>query len=64
MKPPPPPSSKAQLNLPLLTVPACVIPQETQAELILAIVELLIGAAREPVEDPSEGGADECEAHR
>jgi hypothetical protein len=63
MKPPPPPA-KAQLNLPLLTMSACVLPQETQAELILAIVELLIGAAREPVEHPSQGGANECEAHR
>ena len=50
-----------QLNLPLLQGPTCVVPDDTQAELVLALVELLIGAAHVGVED---GGEDESEAHR
>ena len=53
--------TKIQLNLPLLQGPTCVVPDDTQAELILALVELLIGAAQADVED---GGDDESEAHR
>jgi hypothetical protein len=50
-----------QLNLPLLQGPARVVPDDQQAALILALVELLIGAARVDLED---GGDDESEAHR
>jgi hypothetical protein len=49
-----------QLNLPLLQGPACVVSDDKQAELVLALVELLIGAAHVGVED---GGDDESEAH-
>jgi hypothetical protein len=37
------------------------VPADKQAELVLALVELLIGAARVGLE---EGGDDESEAHR
>jgi hypothetical protein len=62
MKPPPIPRGHQtiQLNLPLLQGPTCVVPDDTQAELVLALVELLIGAAHVGVED---GGDDESEAH-
>lgn len=50
-----------QLNLPLLQPPASVVREDKQAELILALVELLIGAAHISLED---GGDDESEAHR
>lgn len=53
--------TKTQLNLPLLQGPTCVVPDDKQAELILALVELLIGAAQADLED---GGDDESEAHR
>ena len=51
----------SQLNLPLLQGPTCVVPADTQAELVLALVELLIGAVQVDLED---GGDDESEAHR
>ena len=50
-----------QLNLPLRQGPTCVVPDDKQAELVLALMELLIGAAHVGVED---GGDDESEAHR
>ena len=50
-----------QLNLPLLQVPTCVVPDDKQAELVGALVELLIGAAHVGLEDR---GDDESEAHR
>jgi hypothetical protein len=50
-----------QLHLPILQPPASVVPEDTQVELILALVELLIGAAHISLED---GGDDESEAHR
>ena len=50
-----------QLHLPLLQGPTCVVPDDKQAELVLALVELLIGAA--PV-GPTEGGDDASETHR
>ena len=53
--------TKIQLNLPLPQEPTCVVPDDTQAELILALVELLMGAARADLEG---GGDDESEAHR
>lgn len=61
---PPAPRLSLQLNLPLLNVPACVVPNDKQAELILALVELLIGAAHATVRDTSDGGDDDCETHR
>lgn len=61
MKPPARPRATSQLNLPLLQGPTGAVPSVTQAELILALVELLIGAARVSLE---EGGDDASEAHR
>lgn len=60
---PPTPRVKApiQLNLALLQGPACVVPDDKHAELVLALVELLIGAVHVGLED---GGDDESEAHR
>jgi hypothetical protein len=57
------PRSNLQLNLPLLQFPPCVLPTDTQAALVLALVELLIGAVLEPAARP-DGGDDEREAHR
>lgn len=51
-----------QFNLPLLTEPAAVLPGDKQRELALALVELLIGVARESVGDSARGGGDESEA--
>lgn len=53
--------TKIQLNLPLLQEPTCVVPDDSQAELILALVELLIGAAQA---DLKGGGDDESEVDR
>ena len=53
-----------QLNLPLLNVGGCVPPREKQAELVLALVELLIGAATDTAVRPHGGGADVRETHR
>ncbi len=56
--------SNLQLNLPLLQVPPCVMPADKQAELVLALVELLIAASvLEPSARP-DGGDDERDAHR
>jgi hypothetical protein len=53
-----------QLNLPIVSVAPSVLPDETRAELVLALVELLIEAAQPPIEASRDGGADECETHR
>jgi hypothetical protein len=58
----PPKSEKLQLNLPLLSVPATVIPDH-QKDLTLALVELLLSAADEDIEPQGNGGGDESEAH-
>jgi hypothetical protein len=55
-------SANLQLNLPLLSIPATVIPNH-QKDLTLALVELLMGAADEGVEPQGNGGGDESEAH-
>jgi hypothetical protein len=61
MKPPAPRlHATIQLNLPLLQGPACGVSDDKQAELVLALVELLIGAVHVGFED---GGDDESEAH-
>ena len=51
-----------QLNLPMSVV-SHVLPAETRAALVLALVDLLVEAAQPSLDAPSEGGADECEAH-
>ena len=50
-----------QLNLPLLQGPMYVVPADQQAELVAALVALLIDAAQVGVKD---GGDDESEADR
>ena len=57
---------RAQLNLPLLNVPASVLPDDKQVELVLALVELLVSAAKEQCrsECHREGGDDERQAYR
>jgi hypothetical protein len=50
-----------QLNLPLLQGPTYMVPADQQAELVVALVELLIDAAHVGVKD---GGDDESEADR
>jgi len=52
-----------QLNLSLLTATACVIPEEKQKELMLALVELLSGAAVEGVQPQANGDNNEYETH-
>lgn len=52
--------SATQFNLPLSTESA-VLPGDKQKELIHALVELLIGAARESAGNPADGGEDESE---
>jgi len=54
-----------QWNLPLVETPALPIPE--QRELALALMELLIQAARQisrSSNDPKPGGPNECETHR
>lgn len=62
MKPPPPLSP--QLHLPLLDMPATMIPPDRQGELVVALVELLIGAARAITPYTRDGGVDERKTHR
>jgi hypothetical protein len=51
-----------QLNLPMGVV-SRVLPAETRAALVLALVDLLIEAAQPSLDALSEGGANECETH-
>jgi hypothetical protein len=51
----------SQLNLPLPQGPTWVLPADRQAELVVALVALLIDAAHVAVKD---GGDDESEADR
>jgi hypothetical protein len=55
------PKRNAQLNLPLLDVPATVLPDNKQRELVMALVELLLGAANEKADQPISRGSDESE---
>jgi hypothetical protein len=59
----PPPHLSPQLHLPLLNSPLTVLPPDEQTELILALVELLLGAARALTPDKRDGGLDERETH-
>ena len=63
MKRPAKPTSP-QLNLALVDVPAAAVPGNKQRELAVALVELLMSAARESVVRPTNGGGDEPEADR
>jgi hypothetical protein len=60
----PQPRLTAQLNLPLLTGSASVVPGDRQADLVLALMELLLGAADAAAGKVSDGGDNECETHR
>ena len=59
-----PSSPTWQPNLPMRNVAPSVLPAETRAELVLALVELLVQAAPPPLEESRDGGADERETHR
>jgi hypothetical protein len=52
-----------QMNLPLLSVPATATADEQQNELTIALMELLISAAKEENEQAGNGGEDESETH-
>jgi len=52
-----------QMNLPLLNVPATVTLDEQQNELTIALMELLISAAKEENEQAGNGGEDESKTH-
>jgi hypothetical protein len=51
-----------QFNLPLPDAPAAALPGNKQRELDLALVELLLSAARENVGSPAQGGKSEPKA--
>jgi len=51
-----------QMNLPLLSVPATATADEQQNELTIALMELLISAAKEENERGN-GGEDESKTH-
>jgi hypothetical protein len=53
-----------QFNLPLLDLPVLAVPQAKRRELALALVQLLIDAARPQAEFPVNGGGDEPETNR
>lgn len=53
-----------QFNLPLLDLPVLAVPPDKQRELALALVDLLIDAARPHTESQVGGGGDEPEDHR
>jgi hypothetical protein len=50
-----------QFNLPLPDAPAAALPGNKQRELDLALMELLISAAREGAGRPGQGGGNEPE---
>jgi hypothetical protein len=49
--------------LPMLSVAPSALPDERRAELVLALVELLVEAAQPALDASREGGADERKAH-
>ena len=53
-----------QLNLPLNGAPAAAVPGDKQKDLAVALMELLINAARESIEKRENGGEHESEADR
>jgi hypothetical protein len=52
-----------QMNLSLLGIPATTVPDDRRRELAQALMELLISAVREDVEQQNNGGEDESQAH-
>jgi hypothetical protein len=53
-----------QLNLPLNNAQAAVVPGGKQRDLTMALMELLINAARESIDGRKDGGEHEPEANR
>lgn len=53
-----------QLNLPLDDAPAAAVPGGKQRDLAVALMELLISAARASIEEQENGGEDEPKAER
>jgi hypothetical protein len=51
------------MNLSLLGIPATTVPDDRRRELAQALMELLISALREDVEQQNNGGEDESQAH-
>jgi hypothetical protein len=51
-----------QFNLPLPDAPAAALPSNKQRELDVALVELLLSAARENARGPAHGGESESKA--
>jgi hypothetical protein len=52
---------KLQLNLLLSDAPTAALPNDKQRELIVAIAEMLVSAARQSVSHPVRGNGDESE---
>jgi hypothetical protein len=52
-----------QMNLSLMGIPATTVPDDRRRELSQALMELLISALREDVEEQNNGGEDESQAH-
>jgi hypothetical protein len=56
--------SNEQLRLPLIpTEPLPALPPDKQKDLVLALVEMLVNAAREKEKRPAIGGKDESQTH-
>jgi len=51
-----------QFNLPLPDAPTAALPVNKQRELDLALIELLLSAARENAGGPAQGGGSESKA--
>jgi hypothetical protein len=52
-----------QMNLSLPGIPATTVPDDRRRELAQVLMELLISALREGVEQQNNGGEDESEGH-
>lgn len=64
MKQPQPKQQHLQFNLPLAETSSAEIPANKTEQLVLALAELLLGAANESLSATATGGQDESEADR
>ena len=64
MKQPQPKQQHLQFNLPLTKTASAEIPADKAEQLVLALAELLLGAANESLSATATGGQDESEADR
>lgn len=64
MKQPQPKQQHLQFNLPLAETSLTEIPANKTEQLVLALAELLLGAANESLSATATGGQDESEADR